>query len=89
MLPETEAVDPSFLKFLALKKGAKFADAKDAWEEIKRYRQVQAAAVAKRLLGQPKTWRECENCFGWGRITGYEGEEQCTKCLGSGRVHIY
>jgi hypothetical protein len=53
MQTDVEAVDSSFLKFLSLKGTVKFQDAKDAWEEIRTYRQVQSAAVAKRLLGNP------------------------------------
>jgi len=78
MHSDRDEVDPSFLKFLALKKGAKFEDAKDAWDEIRRYREVQAAAVAKRLLGKRETRKRCPNCDG---INAY-----CGTCWGKGEV---
>lgn len=79
MFTETEEVDPSFLNFLALKKGAKFDDAKYAWDEIRRYREVQAAAVAKRLLGNRPTRKQCYYCKGSKTFN-------CGVCFGDGWV---
>lgn len=79
-----------YLQWLAdAPKGVRWDRAQGMWEKYQLNRRLQAAAVAKRLLGKPQTWQECPNCFGWGRKNGRTGRETCKMCFGEGKLDVY
>lgn len=84
-MEERDEIFPELLDALSRPGGVKWEDAKTLLADVTRRRQDQAAVISKRLLGKPKTWRECPDCFGWGKAKG----KTCMTCLGNGRMDVY
>lgn len=83
MHPDRDEIYTEWLA--AAPKGVRWDKAQEMWEEYQLKRKKDAAIIAKRILGMPKTWKECPDCFGWGKAKG----KTCMTCLGEGRLDVY
>lgn len=83
--------DQDYLEWLAAApKGVRWDRAQEMYAVYQERRRRQAEDVAKRLLGKKSTsWRECPDCFGWGRRFGRTGRETCNFCQGKGKFDVY
>jgi hypothetical protein len=78
MNPERDEIHLDWLK--AAEHGLTWEESKRVLAEIEQRRKDQAAAVAKRLLGNKSGWVVCPRCF-------VEKKGGCLMCFGTGRIN--